>query len=208
MRVGADEGVRIDRLLAAVVLHKGNSGKVLQIDLVDNAGVGWNRAEVLKRSLAPLKELVALVVTLKLEVPVDQQRSFGAELVDLDRVVDYQLNRLKWIDLFWIATKLGDRIAHRGKVYDARNSGEVLQENAGRSKGDLLIGLLLGVPIRQCFNLFGKSALTVFRAQEILKENPQRIREFGDIRALVLESVKPVDLISLPSEYELGTGVE
>ena len=58
--------------MRAVVPH--DLGEVLEVDLVDDAGRRRHDAEVVEGALAPLQELVALVVALELALAVDLQR--------------------------------------------------------------------------------------------------------------------------------------
>ena len=67
VRVGPDERVGIQR---PVVLEH-DAREVLEVDLVDDAGVRRDRLEALERRLAPAQERVALAVALVLPLGVD-----------------------------------------------------------------------------------------------------------------------------------------
>ena len=56
-----------------------------------------------------------------------------AEVVDLHRVVDHQVDRHQRIDLLRIAAEPLHGGPHGGEVDDARHAGEVLQHDAGRA---------------------------------------------------------------------------
>jgi hypothetical protein len=86
VRVGADQGVGVG-LHGAVrrrSLREHDPGQVLDVDLVDDAGVpGRHDLEVVERLLAPAQELVALAVALVLELDVALQRVRDPEDVGL-----------------------------------------------------------------------------------------------------------------------------
>ena len=67
--------------------------QVLEVDLVDDPGVRRDDREVMKCTLTPAQERIALLVALELELGVALERARRAELVDLDRVVDHELRR-------------------------------------------------------------------------------------------------------------------
>ena len=100
VRVGADQRVGIGQGWAGSVsfVDEHHPGQVLEVDLVDDAGVGRDDAEVVEGLLAPAQERVALLVALELELGVALERRRGPEGVDLDRVVDDQLGGHERID--------------------------------------------------------------------------------------------------------------
>ena len=71
MRVGAHERVREGEAVA----HLDDAREVLEVDLVDDAGVRRHDPEAVECALAPAEEGVALAVALELEldVPVDRK---------------------------------------------------------------------------------------------------------------------------------------
>ena len=100
VRVGADERVRVEqRRLAVAVLGEDGAREVLEVDLVHNAGLRRHDLEGLKGCLAPLEELVALLVALVLLLGVHRERVLVAELVYLHRVVDHELRRYERLNL-------------------------------------------------------------------------------------------------------------
>ena len=123
VRVGADERVGIGHRERAACRVRGedDAGQVFEIDLVDDAGVGRHDAEVLERLLAPAQEDVALAVARELEVGVPEKRGGAAELVDLHRVVDDELDGLERVDLaadrppcFFMASRMAARSTTAG----------------------------------------------------------------------------------------------
>ena len=102
------------------VVLEHDAREVLEVDLVDDAGVRRHRLEALERRLAPAQERVALAVALELLLGVDPERLGRAERVDLDGVVDHELDRHERVDRGRVAAHLGHRVAQRGEVDDAR----------------------------------------------------------------------------------------
>ena len=95
VRIGADQGVGIQPF-AVVPDHL---GQVLEVDLVDDPGGRRHHPEVGEGLLAPLEELVALLVPLELPPTVDHQSIRTVEGVDLDRMVDDEIGRDPRVDL-------------------------------------------------------------------------------------------------------------
>ena len=106
-----------------------------------------------------------------------------AVLVDLHRVVDDEIDRLKRIDALRIAAERGERVAHRGEVDDGRHAGEVLQQHSARAKRDLGFLLALHVPRRERFDVAALDERVVFVAEQILEENLEAEGEGGGAAA-------------------------
>ena len=138
---------------------------------MDDAGVGGDDGEVVESGLAPAEEGVALFVALEFQERVCFKGLCGAELVDLYRVIDDQLDGLQRIDRRRIATEIFHGVAHGRQVYDAGHAGEVLQEDSAGSEGDFFFLLVaVGVVIAPCgesVDVFGADVASVFGAQEI-----------------------------------------
>ena len=198
-----DERVRVQH---ALVLED-HAGQVLEVDLMDDAGVGRDDDEALERRLAPAQEAVALLVALELALGVDAERVARAEGVDLHRVVDDQLGRHQRVDLRRVAAEVGHRVAHRGEVDDRRHAGEVLHDHAGGREGDLLAGLRVVVPGRERLDVLLADGDAVLVAQQVLEQDLQRERQPRDVE-LLLQCVQPVDLIGTPADLEVGTGAK
>ena len=162
---------------AAGCFLEDHARQVLEIDLVHDAGVGRNDAEVLERFLAPAKERVPLTVAAELERRVQVG---GVELrvvIDLDGVIDDELDGLQRVDLLRIAAEPHDAVAHRGEVDDRRHPGEILEQHARRSEGDLLLGGGRHVPARHRRDVLGVDEAAVLAAQQVLEKNLQGIRQ-------------------------------
>ena len=69
MTVGANECVGE----GSALLNADDAREVLQVDLVNDSGVGRYYAELLERLLPPAQELVALAVTFKFALGVNRE---------------------------------------------------------------------------------------------------------------------------------------
>ena len=195
VRVGADQRVGIGAgRVGRILVDEHDPREVLEVHLVDDAGVGRDNAEVLERALAPPQEGVALLVSLEFELGVALERPRGPEHVDLYGVVDHQLSRHQRIDLGLIAPQLAHRLPHRGEVDDRRDAGEVLHQDARRGECDLLARVGLRVPRRQRLDVPGADGLAVLVAQQVLEQDLQREGQPRDVE-LGLERVQPEDLV-------------
>ena len=87
-------------------LAEDDAREVFEVDLVDDAGVGRNDAEVVERLLAPAQERVALPVAAELERGVQVGGVALDVVIDLHRVIDDELDRLQRVDLARIAAEL------------------------------------------------------------------------------------------------------
>src|SRR5262249_34372816 len=126
-----------------------NAREVLEVHLMNDAGVGRHYAEVPEGVLPPPQKGVSLLVARELELGVQLEGIGLPEVVDLYRMIDNQLHRLQRIDLRRVAAQSNDAVAHRGQVDDARHAGEVLQQHARRRERDLARSGALDVPVRE-----------------------------------------------------------
>ena len=94
MRIRSNERVGIRQVIA----RKHDRGEVFQIHLVDDPRARGDDAEALKSALAPAQELVALRVSLELDLRVQIQRVARTEVIDLNRVIDHQIGGTERID--------------------------------------------------------------------------------------------------------------
>jgi len=188
VRVGPDQRVRVQR---AVGLEH-HAREVLEVDLVDDPRVGRHDLEALECALTPAQERVALLVALELALGVDAERVARAEHVDLHRVVDDELGRQLWVDPGRVAPEVGHRIPHPRQIDDRWNAGEVLEQNAGRPKRDLVRGRGRRLPAPQCLGV-----LVLAVPQGVLEQDPQRVGE-------PLGALQPEDLVALAAGVEGG----
>jgi hypothetical protein len=186
--VGADE--RVGERDAVADLH--DLGEVLEVDLVDDAGARRDDLEVVERLLAPLEELVALLVALELHLRVVHQRELRAELVDLHGVVDHEVDRHERVDLLRVAARAPHGGAHGGEVDDGRHAGEVLEHDARDLERHLDGVGLLGVPLGQPADVVLGHLEVVRVAQAALEQHLDRERELVHVPDAHLgEAVEP-----------------
>ena len=168
-------GIR-DRPVRRVVSHH-DAREILEIHLMDDAGVRRDDAEVAEGVLAPAQKRVALLVARELELGVQLEGVRLAEVVDLHRVIDDQFDRLQRVDLVRVAAEPRDAVAHRRQVDDRRDAGEVLEQHACRRERDLLLRRALHVPARQRFDVGRLHEPAVLVAQQVLEQDLQRERQ-------------------------------
>src|SRR5207244_2724629 len=106
VRISAEDGVRIRESLAVLVAFADHPRQVFDVDLMHDAGLGRHDTEIPECGLPPSQEDVALAVTLILNLRIQLERLRTAEVIDLYRMVDHQLDGLKRVDLLRQAAKL------------------------------------------------------------------------------------------------------
>ena len=183
VRVRADEGVWVgkDQAVRAGRSGEDDAGEVFQVDLVADAHAGGDGGKVVEGGLAPFEEGVALAIALELERGVKVIGVGGAELVNLDGVVDDELRGLEGVDFFGVAAKGAHGIAHGGKIDDGGDAGEVLHEDAGGHVGDLAGRLGLWLPGGEEADVIRGDGAAVLMAKEVFKQDPEREGEAGEI---------------------------
>jgi hypothetical protein len=67
-------------------------------------------------------------------------------------------------------------VAHGGQIDYARDSGEILQEDAAGSEGDFLVWLGLAIPVGERADFFFGDVAAIFGAQQVLQQNAERKR--------------------------------
>jgi hypothetical protein len=208
VRVGPDERVRIgaQRPRPAVV-GEDDLGEVLEVDLVDDAGVRRDHPQAVERLLAPAQERVALGVAGELDVGVAPEGVGHAGDLGDDRVVDDEIRRQQRVDLAGVATDVGHRVAHRRDVHDRRHTREVLEQHAGGRPEDLAARLGVRVPPRERLDVLGADGVAVLVAQKVLEQDPQRVRQPADVET-VGERVEPEDLVGALPHLQRRPGVE
>ena len=139
---------------------------------------GGTTREVVERLLAPAQERVALLVARELERGVQIGGVALDVVIDLDRVIDDELDRLQRIDLARVAAEPDDAVAHRGEIDDRGHAGEILEQHARRHERDLLLAPcdVTSHP-RQRLDVVGVDEPAVLAAQQVLEQDLQRIRQ-------------------------------
>ena len=173
-----------------------------------DAHAGRHGGEVAEGGLAPLEEGVALAVALELEGGVEVVGAGGAELIDLDGVVDDELGGLERVDALGVAAEGLHGVAHGGEIDDGGDAGEVLHEDAGRHVGDLAGGLGVGVPVGEELDVVGGDAAAVFVAEEIFEKDAQGEGQAGEVDAGGFEGVEAEDGVGGGARLEGGLALE
>ena len=204
VRVGADArvGVRTHHTVGRTVID--DLGEVLDVDLVHDAGPWRHDLEVVERRLAPAQELVALTVALVLDLHVALQRVLAPEQVGDDRVVDDHLSGRERVDLVRVSAECRHRLAHGGEVDDARNTREVLHHHSRRRELDLGARLRRRVPVAECADLLVGDVLAVLRAEQVLEEDFEAVRQL----LVALHRVEAVDLVVGAADFQGALGTE
>jgi hypothetical protein len=94
-------------------------------------------------------------------------------VIHLYGVIDDELDRLKWIDLFRIAAQGDHAIAHRREIDDAGDAREVLQENTGGHEGDFLLSPRRARPASQRTDVVGLDEGVVLAPEQVLEQDLQ-----------------------------------
>ena len=180
VRVGTDQRVRIRPRDAAAVCAEHHAREVLEVHLVDDAGLGRHDAEVGERVLAPAEKRVTLPVARVLEVRVEVERVGRAEVVHLHGVVDDEFHRLERVDPVRIAAEAGHRVAHGREVDDGRHAREVLEQDPRGREDDLLLDVRRVIPVGQGLDVARLDRRAVLVAQQVLEQDLQRVRQARD----------------------------
>ncbi len=101
-----------------------------------NAGARGNDSKILKRLLSPTQKYVALSVTLIFDIGIKSKSAVGAELIDLNRMVNDEIDGNERINFVRRAAELLHGVAHGGQVDDRGHAGEILHEHARGSKSN------------------------------------------------------------------------
>ena len=164
--------------LAVRGLLEDDSREIFEVDLVDDAGVGRHDAEVVERVLPPAQERVALLVPRELEGGIEVGRVPLGVMIDLNRMVDDELDRLQRIDLARVPAEPDDAVAHRREIDDRGHAGEVLQQHARRRERDLLLHFAVGdVPPGEGLDVLGIHEAAILAPQQVLEQDFQGIRQ-------------------------------
>ena len=145
---------------------------------------GRHDAEIVEGRLAPFQETIALAIALIFEIDIGLERLVAAEGIDDHRMVDDEIDRHERIDLLRIAAELGHRIAHGGKVDDRRHAGEILHQNARRTKRDFALQLaLVDEPFGDRLDVFLGDRAAVLETQQIFEQHLHREGQLRKCRA-------------------------
>ena len=191
---------------AVLALGEHHAREVLDVHLVDDAGVRRHDLEVAERRLAPAQERVALAVAGELDGVVLAQRVRAAVLVDLHGVVDDEFRGGERVDLLRVAAEARHGLAHGGEVDDRGHAGEVLHDHARRRERDLVARRRLGVPLEQRLDVVARHVDAVLGAQQVLEQDLQREGQAAEVVAL--ERGQAEDLVGLAAHRQRLAGLE
>ena len=147
-----------------------------------DADAGGHDLEGVEGLHAPFHELVALFVSLELELHVEVERVLGAVVVDLHRVVDDEVDRHEGLDHLGVFAHLRGHAAHRGEVAEQRHAGEVLQHDARQHERDLLGAFRVRLPGGELAHVLLGDLLAVAIPEHRLEHDADRYREPFELR--------------------------
>src|SRR5262249_26767114 len=111
-------------------------GQKFEIDLVHDADIRRHDAEVIESLLTPAEKFVPLAIAGELQIDVELQGLILAEVIDLDRVIDHQIDRNQGVDAAGIALQTVHGAAHGGQIDHAGHAGKILQYDSSRLERD------------------------------------------------------------------------
>ncbi len=207
VRVGAHQRVRVPRPLGVA---QEALGEELKVDLVDDPDPRGHDLEGFEGLHSPLEELVALAVAHELHVEVLRKGVGAPREVHLHRMVDDQVDRDEGLDHLRLPAHPGYRGAHGREVDEERHAGEVLEDDAGDHKGDLLGPGRLRLPGGQGANGVLGHPPAVAVSKEGFQDDADRHRKPRDIEARLRERGKRMEPLPRPvgvEGLERGEGV-
>jgi hypothetical protein len=185
---------------------------VLEVDLVHDSGSRRDHSELVKGALAPAQELVALPVSLILQVDIALEGVRTAGHVRDHRVVDDQFCRRQRIHHLRVAAQGRDCLAHRGQIDHAGHPGEILHDHPSRGELDLCGRCGLGVPAGERFDVLGRDMRTSsvrFESQQVLQQHLQAVGQSAPLRAEPLVQLgQPEHLVAGIPDGQRAAGAE
>ena len=145
---------------------------------------GGDHSEVLETVLGPSKQRVPLPIALELALHVPPIRFWGAEEVDLHGMVDHEVGGHDWVDAVRITAHGLEAVPHGGQIDHGGNSGEVLENHAGRHERHVC-ARVRWAPCGHGLNVLGTDGAASGVAQGVLQKHadgegePAQIAEPG-----------------------------
>ena len=183
-------GIRSDKCVCEpnTFFLASNACQILQVDLVNNTTRRWDCLEVGQRLLTPLQERVPFHVSMVFDVEVHVQcLAVCAVDIDLNGVIDYQIDRNLWVDLFWVTTHFDHCVTKRCKVNNGWNTGEILENDSRWTEWNFTT-LTMGCPSSNVSDVAFAHEEAVVSTECPLQEDPNRVRERCSVDALFIES--------------------
>ena len=110
-------------------------------------------------------------------------------------MVDDQVHGGLRIDPRGVAPHPGQRGPHGSQIHERGNSGEVLQDDAGRAERNLAPGRRLGVPGREGGHVLFANRSSVHPAEQRLEKDPHGERKPGNgPESFTLDRLEGVDV--------------
>mmetsp|Transcript_413 Transcript_413/g.467 ORF Transcript_413/g.467 Transcript_413/m.467 type:complete len:363 (-) Transcript_413:119-1207(-) len=189
--VSTDQGIGIQE----VFVIENNSGKIFQVDLMDDTRSGRNDQEVIESVLAPFQEFESLIVSIEFDFFVLQVSIFGSGVINLDGVIDDQIDRAGGVNLIGISTQSGGGISHGGQIDDGGDTSEILQDNSSRLEGDFdILGVVL-FPVQDVLNITTFDGKLITISQGAFQKNSDGVRQ--SLNTFVVESLQTVIMESV-----------
>src|ERR1019366_6378585 len=176
MGIRAHHRIRVDHAFGIAEHHR---GEVFQVYLVDDSGIGRHYAEIAECRLTPAEQDIAFAVALEFQGRVEVESVHTAEVIHLNGVVDDQVGGQQRIGAARIGAHGGQGVAHGGQVDHARDTGEILQQDARRHEADLF-DTGAGAA-RHGGHILRGNSLAVFIAQEVLQQYADGERQLPDV---------------------------
>ncbi len=164
------------------VLKRYAGRQIFHINLMADAQTGRKYAQFFKSTLPPFQKLIALAVALKLARHVELQRRGTTGGVELHGMIHHQIHRHLRLNPRRIFAGFLHRRAQRRQIDHARHAGKVLQEHAGRHKGQL-DQFTARRPLRQLRNMLRRIGRMALHPEQRLQQYLHRKRHTGKIIA-------------------------
>ena len=122
------------------------------------------------------------------------------------RMVNHQINRRQWINLFRVPAKLHHGIAHGGQIHHRRNAGEILHQHPRGAIGDFM---LFGVAraFGQRGDVIGGDRCAILIADQVFEQHFQRIGQFCHFWMLFLQRGKRIIFIGFASNGHVAAAL-
>src|SRR3982751_4431554 len=123
-------------------------------------------------------------------------------------MIDDQFGGAERIDAGGVAAEMAHGVAHGGEIDDGGDSGEVLQEDAGRREGDFLCRLNFRVPLYQRGDVFWTDAQAVLGSQQVFEEDLEREGQASGLRELLEDRIKTMNGVASITDIEDSLAAE
>jgi len=147
---------------------------------MDNTGAWWHNTEVVEGLGAPLKELEALLVTLKFHLLVELGGIERSGLVDLDGMINNKIDGAERVNLLGVATNASHAVSHGSQIDDGGHTSEVLEDDTSGAERYLSLNLGGLGPVEDGLNIGLLHLVLVAVTDGGLEENSDGVGELLD----------------------------